>query len=120
MAPHIWNFPQTSVHGPLHPIYVHKISCTTSVSGNVNVDDKFINGQILKIYYDKGTITTITNVVVSFDEEQIDSYDINTGSAHRYPRVATILEPFVVSGNINVSVTSGQPNKSFDVYIFAR
>ena len=120
MVIHTWGFPQTPVIKPPRPIYVTKVACTTDESGNCSVDSRFINGQLLKIYYSKGTVTSTTTAVITFEGEQIDSYNVNTGSAHRYPRVETILEPFVVSGLINIAVTGGQAGKSFDVYIFSR
>ena len=104
---------------PPRPLFVTKIECSTDGSGNCDIDSKFINGQILKIYYDKGTVSASTTAVITFDGEAIDSYNVNSGSAHRYPRVETISEPFVVSGYLNIAVTGGQANKTFDVYIFA-
>ena len=120
MTIHTWGFPQTPVIKPPRPVYVTKVACTTDESGDCSINSRFINGQILKIYYDKGTVTASTTATVTFEGETIDSYNINTGSAHRYPRVEIILEPFVVSGPINIAVTGGQASKSFDVYIFAR
>jgi len=99
---------------------VSKVTCTTDESGNCSINSRFINGQLLKIYYGKGTVTATTTATVTFEGETIDSYNINTGSAHRYPRVETIAEPFVVSGAINIAVTGGQASKSFDVYVFSR
>ena len=104
---------------PPRPLYVTKIECATDESGNCDIDSRFINGQILKIYYDKKTVTATTTAVITFDSEAIDSYNVDSGSAHRYPRVETILEPFVVSGYLNIAVTGGQASKAFDVYIFA-
>ena len=120
MAIHTWGFPQTPVVKPPRPVYVTKVACSTDESGDCSINSRFINGQILKIYYDKGTVTATTTATVTFEGEAIDSYNINTGSAHRYPRVETIAEPFVVSGLINIAVTGGQAGKSFDVYIFSR
>jgi hypothetical protein len=120
MSIHEWKYPDTPVGRASNPVYVTKIESLTTVMGNCNVNSTFINGEILKVYYDKGTVTATVNAVVSFEGETIDTYDINSGSAHRYPRVATIVCPFVVSGLINVAVSSGQPNKTFDVYIFSR
>ena len=120
MVIHTWGFPQTPVIKPPRPVYVTKVACTTDEGGNCSINSRFINGQILKIYYDKGTVTATTTATVTFESEQIDSYNINTGSAHRYPRVETIAEPFVVSGLINIAVTGGQASKTFDVYVFSR
>ncbi len=120
MVIHTWGFPQTPVIKPPRPVYVTKVTCSTDESGNCSINSRFINGQILKIYYDKGTITAATTATVTFESEQIDRYDINTGSAHRYPRVATVECEFVVSGKVNVAVTGGQASKTFDVYIFSR
>jgi len=120
MSIHLWSFPQTSVTRPPRPVYVTKVACSTDEGGNCSINSRFINGQILKIYYGKGTVTATTTATVTFEGESIDSYNVNTGSAHRYPRVETILEPFVVSGLINVAVTGGQASKTFDVYVFSR
>lgn len=120
MVIHTWGFPQTPVIKPPRPVYVSKIACTTDESGDCSINSRFINGQILKIYYDKGTVTATTTAVITFEGESIDSYNVNTGSAHRYPRVAVISEPFVVSGLINVAVSGGQASKTFDVYVFSR
>lgn len=120
MAIHAWGFPQTPVIKPPRPVYVTKIACSTDESGNCNTDSRFINGRILKLYYSKNTVTAATTATVTFEGEAIDSYNVNTGSAHRYPRVETISEPFVVSGLINIAVTGGQASKTFDVYIFSR
>jgi len=99
---------------------VTKVACSTDESGNCNTTSRFINGQILKIYYGKGTVTADTTATITFEGESIDSYNVNTGSAHRYPRVETVGCPFVVCGVVNVAVTGGQAGKSFDVYIFSR
>jgi hypothetical protein len=120
MVIHTWGFPQTPVIKPPRPIYVTRVTCSTNESGDCSINSRFINGQILKIYYDKGTITAATTATVTFEGETIDSYNINTGSAHRYPRVATINAEYVVSGLINIAVTGGQASKTFDVYIFSR
>lgn len=120
MPAHTWKFPQTPVIRPPRPVYVEKVACSTDESGNCNTNSRFINGQILKIYYDKGTVTATTTAVITFESEQIDSYNVNSGSAHRYPRVATVECEFVVSGKANVAVTGGQASKTFDVYVFSR
>lgn len=120
MAIHTWGFPQTPVIKPPRPVYVTKVACSTDESGNCNTNSRFINGEILKIVFDRGTVTATTTATVTFEGETIDSYNINTGSAHRYPRVATVECEFVVSGAINVKVTGGQAGKSFDVYVFSR
>jgi len=120
MSPHIYKYPETSIGRANDPVYVTRIECAISASGACDVDSTFINGEILKLYYDKGTVTSATTATVTFEGETIDSYDINSGSAHRYPRVETLLIPYVVSGLVNVVVTGGQANKNFSVYIFSR
>ena len=121
MTIHTWGFPQTPVIKPPRPGYVTKIACSTDEGGDCSINSRFINGQILKIYYDKGTVTATTTAVITFESEQIDIYDVNSAAiTHRYPRVETVGCPFVVSGLINIAVTGGQANKTFDVYIFSR
>ena len=103
-----------------YPIFPTKVTCPTDESGNCSINSPLINGEILKIYYNKGTVTSATAATVSFEGEVIDTYDVNMGSAHRYPRVETLLVPFVISGHANIAVTGGQASKTFDVYIFSR
>ena len=120
MSPHIYKYPETSIGRANDPVYVTRIECAISASGACDVDSTFINGEILKLYYDKGTVTSATTATVTFENEVLNTYDISSGSAHRYPRVETLLIPFVVSGLINVAVTGGQAGKAFDVYVFSR
>jgi hypothetical protein len=121
MTIHTWGFPQTPVIKPPRPIYVTKVACTTDESGNCSINSRFVNGEILKILYDRGTVTATTTAVITFESEQIDSYNVNSAAVtHRYPRVATINAEYVVSGLINVAVTGGQASKTFDVYVFSR
>ena len=121
MAIHTWGFPQTPVIKPPRPIYVTKVACTTDESGDCSINSRFINGQILKVVFDRGTVAATTTAVITFESEQIDSYNVNSAAiTHRYPRVETVGCPFVVSGLINIAVTGGQASKSFDVYIFSR
>lgn len=115
----VWQNPANNAVRPAKPIQVTKISCVTDEDGNCDIDSNFINGRILKLTYDKGTVTATTTAVITFASEQIDSYNVNTASAHRYPRVATVNCEYVVSGAINVKVTGGQENKSFDIYIYS-
>ena len=61
-------------------------------------------------------------------QEQIDSYDVNGGSAIRYPVVALLGAAagdnkwgrFVVHDILNISVTGGAASKTFTVYIYYR
>ena len=121
MPVHTWKFPQTPVIRPPRPVYVEKVVATTDESGNCNINSRFVNGEILKLVFDRGTVTATTTAVITFESEQIDSYNVNSAAiTHRYPRVDTVGCPFVVSGLINIAVTGGQANKTFDVYVFSR
>lgn len=115
-----FDIPNERIGRKPYPIFTTKIECTTDESGNCDIDSLLVNGEVLKIYYNKGTVTAATTATVTFEGETIDTYDVNTGSAHRYPRVETLLIPFVVSGLVNVKVTGGQAGKTFDVYVFSR
>ena len=108
---------------------------TTNGSGAASQDTPMISGEILKIAYDKGTVNAGTTVVTKCDQsltgsvqEQIDSYDVNGGSAIRYPVVAFLGAAagdnkwgrFVVHDILNISVTGGAASKTFTVHIYYR
>ena len=115
-----FDLPSERIGRKPYPIFPTKITCSTDESGNCSINSPLINGEILKIYYNKGNVTSSTTATVTFEGEVIDSYNVNSGSSHRYPRVETLLVPFVVSGQVNIAVSGGQASKSFDIYIFSR
>lgn len=115
-----FDLPSERIGRKPYPIFPTKVTCITDESGNCSISSPLINGEVLKIYYNKGDVTSSTTAAITFEGEAIDSYDINSGSAHRYPRVATIGCSYVVSGHVNIAVASGQANKTFDIYIFSR
>jgi hypothetical protein len=112
------------------------IAVTTNGSGAASQDspDK-INGEILKLIYDKGTINGATTVITKCKQsltgsvqEQIDSYDINGGSAIRYPCVAlqgasagdNKWTRFAVNDYLTISVSGGAASKTFTVTVLYR
>lgn len=117
-----------------NPIQVETITVTTNGSGAASQDSaNTISGEILKIVYDKGTVnagnvvvTKCKQVLTGTVSEQIDSYDINGGSAIRYPVVALLGASagdnkwgrFVVNDMLNISVSGGALSKTFTVYVF--
>ena len=97
----------------------------TLAAGTGSVDTPIvINGEIIKIVYAKDTISAASTAVLTSktDSEQIDSYDVNTGSATRYIAVATsVAGSFVrrvVSDFLNVAVAGGDGNHHFSMRIF--
>jgi len=109
------------------------IVVTTNGSGVASQDspDK-INGEILKLIYDKGTVNAANTVVTKCKQsltgavsEQIDSYDINGGSAIRYPVVALLGASagdnkwgrFAVNDYLTITVTGGALSKTFTVTV---
>jgi hypothetical protein len=112
------------------------ISVATNGSGAASQDSPdTISGEILKIVYDKGTVNGATTAVIKTKpvltgtvQETIDSYDVNGGSAIRYPRAAVLSAlagdnkwcPFAVHDVLNVSVSGGAASKAFTVWIYYR
>lgn len=102
-------------------------------SGAATQDTPMISGEIIKIVYDKGTVdgssTVVTKCKTVFTgsiQEQIDSYDINSGSVIRYPVTALLGASagdnkwgrFVVHDILNISVSGGKASKAFTVHIY--
>jgi len=120
----------------IEPTKIETIIVTTDGSGNASVKSaNIINGEILKVAYDKGTVTTATTSVLTNytaltgpEVEAIDSYTVNSGSAMRYARAEVTGSsagdnnwcPFVVNDYLLVTVSGGQHNVSFTVYVFYR
>lgn len=113
------------------------ISQTVAINGSgvASQDTPMISGEILKIAYDKGTVdgasTAVTkckSALTGSVQEQIDSYDVNGGSAVRYPVVALLGASagdnkwgrFAVHDFLNISVTGGKASKTFTVHIYYR
>ena len=115
---------------------IEKVTVTTDGSGNASVATNFIQGEILKVTYDAGTVDASTTCTIkttttltTTSHETIDSYNVGTsGSAFRYPRTANLSGsagdnkwvPFLVSDTLTVAVASGQASKTFYVYIYYR
>lgn len=107
-----------------------KVTVTTDTSGNAAVVSGIINGEIVKVAYDRGTVDSATTCVITTDTaEQIDSYNVNTAAAaNRYPMAAVTgaaagdnkWTPFIVDSVLTFTVTSGAHSKTFYVYIFYR
>ena len=105
------------------PMYCEKITVTTDSSGNADVEQFGIFGRLYKITYIKGTVNASTIATVTFGNPDtrvsIDSYDVNAGSAERYPSAsATEYIPPVIGGSIKVTVTGGATSKTFDIYVY--
>ncbi len=117
-------------------IKVVSVAVTTNGSGVASQDTPdVISGEILKIAYDKGTVNIGTTAVTKCKQvltgsisEQIDSYDVNGGSAIRYPVVAlqgastgdNKWGRFVVHDRLNIAVSGGAASKTFTVHIYYR
>jgi hypothetical protein len=120
----------------IDPIKVEAITVTTDGSGNSAVKSaNIVNGEILKIAYDKGTVGAATTValtsytpLVGTVREAIDSYNVNTASVNRYPYAAITgavagdnkWAKFAVNDYLLATVTSGDTSKTFTVYVFYR
>lgn len=119
-----------------NPIQVETITVTTNGSGAVTQDSpNNINGEILKIVYDKGTVNGANTATIKCKQaltgpvqEQIDSYDVNGGSAIRYPVVAlqgasagdNKWGRFFVHDYLQVIVSGGAVSKTFTVQVYYR
>lgn len=111
---------------------VCKIAVATDASGNASAEsDKLVIGEILKLVFLKGTVNATTTAVVTISDplaEQVDSYNVNTGSAARYPRTAVLGSaagdnkwcPFACASTITVAVSGGAASKAFTVYVYYR
>lgn len=111
-------------------IKVETIAVTVTAGGVASGASKHINGEILKLVYDKGTINAASTLATKETEtlETIDSYDINAGSAVRYPRAAITgasagdnkWTPFPVHGTITVSGTGCAASKACSIKVYWR
>ena len=116
---------------------VEKVTLTIAADGTASATTNFIQGEILKIAYDKGTIAAAETCVIKTStvltgtvQEQIDSYNVNSASAYRYPRAQiasgsagdNIWTPYVISDTLSLTVTGSDtdPTHSFYVYIYYR
>ena len=120
----------------MNGVKVVSLAVTTNGSGVASVETPdTISGEILKIVYDKGTVNAENTVVTKCKQtlagsvqEQIDSYDVNGGSAIRYPVVALLGAAagdnkwgrFFVHDILTVSVTDGAASKTCTVQIYYR
>ena len=120
----------------MNKIKVVSLTVTTNGSGVASVETPdTISGEILKVVYDKGTVNAANTVVTKCKQvltgsvqEQIDSYDVNGGSAIRYPVVALLGASagdnkwgrFFVHDILTVSVSGGALSKTFTVQIYYR
>ena len=112
-------------------IRVYKTTVTTDSSGNAAKVSDVIQGEILKLTYDKGTVAAGTTCVttITFSGEQVDSKDVNAAAkAVTYPAAALSgasagdnkWTHFVVNGTLTFTVAGGSASKSFDVYAHVR
>jgi hypothetical protein len=116
-------------------IHIETVTLAINGSGAVSVDSPMISGEILKFVYDKGTVDAVNTIVTKTKQaltgsvqEQIDSYDVNNGSAIRYPRAAVLnasagdnkYTPFVVHDFLTLSVSGGAASKTSTVQIYWR
>lgn len=111
-------------------IKVETIAVATNGSGVASGVSKAINGEILKLVYDKGTIDAASTLATTETDtsETIDSYDINAGDAVRYPRAAITgasagdnkWTPFPVHGSLTVSGTGCAASKACSLKVYWR
>jgi len=111
-------------------IKVETIAVSVTAGGVASGVSKAINGEILKLVYAKGTIDSSSTLVTKETDtlEQIDSYDINGGSAVRYPRAAITgasagdnkWTPFPVHGTITVAGTGCAASKACSIKVYWR
>lgn len=118
----------------MHNIRVAALSIPVAANGAASVETpNTIIGEIIKIVYDKGDVNAQTTAVTKCKQaltgpvsEQIDSYDVNGGSAIRYVR-ATVqgaaagdnkYTPFIVNDSLVVTVAGGAASKTFKMWIY--
>ena len=126
------NVPKVRV--PTYPRF-ELITVTTDTSGNASAtSDNTLFGELLGIYYDDGTVTTSTTAVVSTVTPivyQLDSYNINSNDTLHLPRQLVVKTDGSTAGTdafgliplcskITVTVTGGQAEKTFYVYVVYR
>lgn len=108
------------------PITFYHIELETDASGNASITTSLLNGELLAIAYTKGTVTQDTTATVQSKQPflvTLDSYNVNSGNALRFPRAAVIgttdsFAKYPIVGNVNVTVSSGQSNRIFSVYLY--
>ena len=116
------------------PIF-EMITVTTDESGNASVtSDRHLFGELIGIYYDGGDVTTSTTAVISTASPvvyQLDSYDVNSNDTLHLPRQLVVktdgstagidaFDKIPLCSKITVTVTGGQAEKTFYVYIVYR
>lgn len=121
-------YPSGPVKPSRLPIFCEKVIVATDGSGNASVvSDNPVSGEILKVSYVKGTVNATTNAVLTFTTPAttvaLDTYNVNTGSAERYPYVkitgsTDAWTPQIGNSKITVTVTGGATSKTFDVYVY--
>lgn len=112
------------------PVFCELITVTTNGSGAASAVSGNISGEILKVSYVKGTVNAGTSAVLTFTTPAttvaLDTYDVNSGSAERYPYKQPVGStdawiPNVISNSsVTVTVTGGALSKTFSVYIYYR
>lgn len=123
-------FPNRPIDESQLPIKVEYITVTTNGSGAASAVSAYINGEILKIHYNKGTVNAGTTVALTetTTTDALDSYDVNSGTATRYPVVALTgaaagdnkWTRHVVADTITATVAGGATSKTCTVYIYYR
>jgi hypothetical protein len=105
------------------------ITVTTNASGTATVVSNIICGKVLKILYDKGTITATTTAttVITESVETIGSIDVNVAAKQsQYPVVALTgtsagdnkWGQYVVDGTLTVTTAGGDALHTFYVYVY--
>ena len=117
------------------PIQVETIVVVTDGSGNAaTASTNKVSGEIVKVVYDLGTITSAPLVLSNYTaltgavRESIDAFTLSA-SVYRYPSVGRTgasagdnkwIKPLVINDNLLVTVSSGTASKTFTVYVYYR
>ena len=108
---------------------VYQIDVTTAaVTGNAAVTSTdTITGRLVGFYYDDGDVTATTTAVITTITPvavQLDSYDVDSGDAYRPIQAISpdtdLYDSYPLHTKILVTVTGGQPEKTFSVYVVFR
>jgi len=109
-------------------IFIEKLTVTTDGDGDAAVtSDNYVNGELLAIVYDDGTITAATTATITTSTPialTLDSYNVDSGDVYRPIYIegidADLSSRYFLDSKIVATVSSGQASKTFYIYVVYR